>query len=37
MGWTNIKYAIEDHGLVDKEISLTKMDWAIFRGFVAAI
>jgi putative NADH-flavin reductase len=31
MGWTNIKYALEDHGLVDKEIRLTKMDWTLVR------
>ncbi|KAI0136405.1 hypothetical protein BJ170DRAFT_9350 [Xylariales sp. AK1849] len=24
--WTNAKYALEDHGLVDKEMRLTKMD-----------
>ncbi|KAK4153172.1 NAD-dependent epimerase/dehydratase [Chaetomidium leptoderma] len=32
MGWTNIKYALEDHGLVDKEIRLTKMDWTLVRA-----
>lgn len=26
MGWTNIKYALEDHGLVDKKIRTSKMD-----------
>ncbi|KAH7169994.1 hypothetical protein EDB81DRAFT_774208 [Dactylonectria macrodidyma] len=31
MGWTNIKYALEDHGLLDKEIRLTKMDWTLVR------
>ena len=30
--WTNIKYALEDHGLVDKEIRLTKMDWTLVRA-----
>jgi len=25
MAWTNIKYALEDHGLVDKEIRLRNM------------
>ncbi|KAJ4319091.1 hypothetical protein N0V84_006545 [Fusarium piperis] len=32
MGWTNIKYALEDHGLVDKEIRSTKMDWTLVRA-----
>ncbi|KAH6638688.1 NAD-dependent epimerase/dehydratase [Truncatella angustata] len=32
MGWTNIRYALEDHGLVDKEIRLTKMDWTLVRA-----
>ncbi|KAG7007541.1 hypothetical protein G7Y79_00009g026500 [Physcia stellaris] len=32
MGWTNIKYALEDHGLVDKEILMTKMDWTLVRA-----
>ncbi|KZL63300.1 nad-dependent epimerase dehydratase [Colletotrichum incanum] len=32
MGWTNIKYALEDHGLVDKEIRLTEMDWILVRA-----
>ncbi|KIW89182.1 uncharacterized protein Z519_10034 [Cladophialophora bantiana CBS 173.52] len=32
MGWTNIKHALEDHGLVDKEIRLTKMDWTLVRA-----
>ena len=32
MGWTNIKYALKDHGLVDKEIRLTKMDWTLVRA-----
>ncbi|KAF2877262.1 NAD-dependent epimerase/dehydratase [Massariosphaeria phaeospora] len=31
MGWTNIKYALEDHNLLDKEIRLTKMDWTLVR------
>jgi hypothetical protein len=31
MGWTNIKYALEDHGLVDKEIRLSKMEWTLVR------
>jgi uncharacterized protein YbjT (DUF2867 family) len=32
MGWTNIKYALEDHGLVDEEIRLTKLDWTLVRA-----
>ena len=32
MGWTNVKYALEDHGIVDKEIRLTKMDWTLVRA-----
>ena len=27
--WTNVKYALEDHGLVDREIRLTKMIWTV--------
>lgn len=30
--WTNVKYALEDHGLVDKKIRLTKMDWTLVRA-----
>lgn len=32
MAYTNIKYALEDHGLVDKEVRLTKMDWTLVRA-----
>ena len=32
MRWTNVKYALEDHNLVDKEIRLTKMDWTLVRA-----
>jgi hypothetical protein len=32
MAWTNIKYALEDHSLVDTEIRLTKMDWTLVRA-----
>lgn len=32
MGWTNIKYALADHSLVDQEIRLTKMDWTLVRA-----
>ncbi|KAH7410787.1 NAD-dependent epimerase/dehydratase [Cadophora sp. MPI-SDFR-AT-0126] len=32
MGLTNIKHALEDHGLVDKEIRLTNMDWSLVRA-----
>jgi len=32
LGWTNVKYALEDHGLVDKEIRLTKLNWTLVRA-----
>ncbi|KUJ16036.1 uncharacterized protein LY89DRAFT_735180 [Mollisia scopiformis] len=32
LGWTNVKYALEDHDLVDKEIRLTNMDWTLVRA-----
>lgn len=32
MGWTNVKYALEDHNLVDKEIRSTSMDWTLVRA-----
>lgn len=32
LGWTNVKYALEDHSLVDKEIRRTKMDWSLVRA-----
>ncbi|KAF9774006.1 hypothetical protein IL306_008058 [Fusarium sp. DS 682] len=32
MGWTNIKYALEDHTLLDKEIRSTGMDWTLVRA-----
>lgn len=32
MGWTNIKYALEDHNILDKEIRQTKMDWTLVRA-----
>jgi hypothetical protein len=32
LGLTNVKYALEDHGLVDKEIRLTKMEWTLVRA-----
>ncbi|CAI6094616.1 unnamed protein product [Clonostachys chloroleuca] len=32
MGWTNIKYALEDHNLVDAEIRKTTMDWTLVRA-----
>ena len=31
MGWSNIKYAIKDHNLVDTELRETKMDWTLVR------
>jgi uncharacterized protein YbjT (DUF2867 family) len=32
MGWTNIKYALEDHSLVDKEIRRSEMEWTLVRA-----
>ncbi|EED18073.1 conserved hypothetical protein [Talaromyces stipitatus ATCC 10500] len=32
LSWTNVKYALEDHSLVDREIRLTKMDWTLVRA-----
>ncbi|OAL34087.1 hypothetical protein AYO20_06542 [Fonsecaea nubica] len=32
MRWTNVKYALEDHGLVDEEIRRTEMDWTLVRA-----
>ncbi|KAF0319214.1 NAD-dependent epimerase/dehydratase [Colletotrichum asianum] len=32
MGWTNIKFALEDHSLVDKEIRSTEMEWTLVRA-----
>jgi uncharacterized protein YbjT (DUF2867 family) len=32
MGLTNIKYALEDHGLLDKEIRRTGMKWTLVRA-----
>jgi len=32
MGWTNIKLAVEDHNLVDKEIRETGLDWTLVRA-----
>ncbi|TPX07422.1 uncharacterized protein E0L32_002108 [Thyridium curvatum] len=32
MGWTNIKYALEDHSLLDQEIRSTNLDWTLVRG-----
>ena len=31
-GWTNVKYALEDHNLVDQEIRLTNKDWTLVRA-----
>ncbi|KAL3593307.1 hypothetical protein FPOAC2_07603 [Fusarium poae] len=31
MGLTNIKYALEDHNLLDQEIRSTKMEWTLVR------
>jgi len=32
MAWTNVKYALEDHGLVDEEIRSTGLDWTLVRA-----
>lgn len=32
MGWTNVRYALEDHNLVDREIRSTKLDWTLVRA-----
>ncbi|KAF2668871.1 NAD(P)-binding protein [Microthyrium microscopicum] len=32
MRLTNIKYALQDHGILDNEIRLTKMDWTLVRA-----
>ncbi|KAH8807673.1 hypothetical protein F5884DRAFT_345059 [Xylogone sp. PMI_703] len=32
MRLTNIKYALKDHSLVDRDIRLTKMDWTLVRA-----
>lgn len=32
LGWTNVKYALEDHSLVDKEIRSTNLDWTLVRA-----
>ncbi|GKU06200.1 nad-dependent epimerase dehydratase [Fusarium langsethiae] len=31
MGLTNVKYALEDHNLLDQEIRTTKMEWSLVR------
>lgn len=32
MGWTNVKYALKDHSILDKEVRQTKMDWTLVRA-----
>ncbi|UNI25012.1 hypothetical protein JDV02_010720 [Purpureocillium takamizusanense] len=32
LGWTNIRYALEDHNLVDREIRSTELDWTLVRA-----
>lgn len=32
LGWTNVKYALEDHNLVDQELRQTKLDWTLVRA-----
>ncbi|KAL1896064.1 hypothetical protein Sste5346_004803 [Sporothrix stenoceras] len=31
MGWTNVKHALADHNIVDKEIRQTKTEWTLVR------
>ncbi|KAH7014608.1 uncharacterized protein B0I36DRAFT_255572 [Microdochium trichocladiopsis] len=31
MGWTNIKYALADHNLVEEKVRRTGMDWTLVR------
>lgn len=31
LGLTNVKYALEDHDILDREIRKTKMDWTLVR------
>ncbi|KAF5660692.1 hypothetical protein FHETE_8855 [Fusarium heterosporum] len=32
MGLTNVKYALEDHSLLDEEIRMTEVDWTLVRA-----
>ncbi|KAK1991418.1 NAD(P)-binding protein [Colletotrichum falcatum] len=32
MGWTNVRFALEDHDLLDREVRLTGMDWTLVRA-----
>ncbi|KAH7389740.1 hypothetical protein DE146DRAFT_739006 [Phaeosphaeria sp. MPI-PUGE-AT-0046c] len=32
MGWTNVKLALEDHNILDREIRTTSMDWTLIRA-----
>lgn len=31
MGWTNVRYALEDHNLLDVEVRKTNMNWTLIR------
>jgi hypothetical protein len=32
MAWTNVKLALEDHNILDKEIRSTKIEWTLIRA-----
>ncbi|KAF1991181.1 NAD-dependent epimerase/dehydratase [Aulographum hederae CBS 113979] len=32
LSWTNVRYALEDHGLVDEEVRRTGMEWTLVRA-----
>lgn len=32
MGWTNVKLALDDHNILDKEIRTTSMEWTLVRA-----
>lgn len=32
MGWTNVKLALEDHNILDKEVRMTSMEWTLVRA-----
>ncbi|KAJ3497271.1 hypothetical protein NLG97_g2033 [Lecanicillium saksenae] len=31
LGWTNVKYALKDHNILDEEIRKTEMNWTLVR------
>lgn len=32
LGWTNVKYALRDHAILDEEIRQTKIEWTLVRA-----